>query len=78
MDWEVIVEGVAEKQRHETEAEANQAAANIRGNDWAKKIEVRGPTAAAPKPDPAPQSVAPPVPVIPQPQPQSKQDKQYR
>ena len=40
MSWIVIVEGQRLKHSFDTEAEANQAAADARGTDWSKKIEV--------------------------------------
>ncbi len=41
MSWQVIIEGEVQKATYDNEADASQAAANARGSDWAKKIEVR-------------------------------------
>lgn len=62
MSWEVEIEGTMLPQKFETEAEANQAAANARGPDWSKKIIVRDTAAsgdASTARKPAPQPAAP-------------------
>ena len=49
MSWEIELDGELHDQAFATEAEANQAAANIRGQDWGRKIVVREAGKSEPK-----------------------------
>lgn len=40
MAWRVVVDGTPLRESFDTEDEASQAAADRRGNDWSKKIDV--------------------------------------
>lgn len=62
MSWQVIIEGQTQKATYDSEEEACQAAANARGTDWHKKIEVRNssaPAEAMPEPAPAQPVIVP-------------------
>ena len=64
MKWQVAIYGNVHDKTFPTEDEANQFAANERGNDWAKKIEVKDLDAPAPV---APLKPNEPTPLAPSP-----------
>lgn len=58
MSWEIEVDGKVLPEKYDTEDAANQAAANHRGQDWSKKINVResGTASASPQSKAQPQT----------------------
>lgn len=59
MAWVIEINGERQEETFKTEDEANQFAANKRGNDWSMKIEVRD--TDAPKSPPKPQQPEQPL-----------------